>query len=121
MPGGFSPNLTKLSRTKGHSPAVAGRTMESLSKALLSLYRGTPFHKEWIVAYLEGSWATLLGEKIARACRPLTLRRQELVVEVLDAAWMPVLGGMNEKMLEKIMSATGEEVQEISFRLRRAQ
>lgn len=91
--------------------------MESLSTTLFSLYRGTPFRDEWIVACLNGVWAGLLGERIAHVCRPAALQRQELVVEVLDAAWISVLAGMREELLERVRSAAGNEVQQISFKL----
>ncbi len=94
--------------------------MEPISTTLFSLYRGTPFHRDWIVACLEASWAMLLGEKIAHVCRPAALQRHELLVEVLDAAWMPVLASMNEELLTRIRPAAGNEVQSISFKLKPA-
>jgi hypothetical protein len=92
--------------------------MESLSNLLFSLYRGTPLHEEWVVACLQGAWRGLLGEKLASVCRPLSMHHLELVVEVSDAAWLPALSAMRSELLERIRSATGDEVQLISLALK---
>lgn len=92
--------------------------MESLSNLLFSLYRGTPLHEEWMIACLQGAWRGLLGEKLASVCQPLSMRRLELVVEVSDAAWLAALSGMKPELLERIRSATGDEVQLISLVLK---
>ena len=94
--------------------------MESLSNLLFSLYRDTPLHEEWMTACLQGAWPVLLGKKLANVCRPLSMRRLELVVEVSDAAWLPVLSSMKSELLERIRSAAGDEVQLISFVLKEA-
>lgn len=94
--------------------------MESISTTLFSLYRGTPFHDEWMIACLNGAWRGLLGESVANACRPLALQRAELVVEVLDEAWLPVLASMKPELLERICAAAGRDVRQLSFVLKQA-
>jgi hypothetical protein len=92
--------------------------MEPLSKILFSLYQGTPFHDEWMVGCLQGAWAGLLGDRIDKVCRPAAVRGRELVVEVFNADWLPILSGMKLKLLERIHSVTGDGVLQISFKLR---
>ncbi|MBZ5498119.1 MAG: DUF721 domain-containing protein [Acidobacteriia bacterium] len=94
--------------------------MESISTTLFSLYRGTPFQDEWLVACLDGAWRGLLGEGVANFCRPLAVRGEELVVEVLDAAWLPTLAGMKQELLQRIRAATGSTVQRLSFVVKEA-
>jgi hypothetical protein len=93
--------------------------MEPVSATLFSLYRGTPQHSEWVVACLEGAWEFVLGEKIGAACRPRELRREELVIEVNEKAWLPVLSDMKSELLNRIRSTTDGEVRRLSFALRR--
>ena len=92
--------------------------MESIATTLFSLYRGTPFRDEWMIACLSGAWTGLLGERIAVACRPVEMRGPELVVEVADAAWLPALSSMKSEMLERIRAAAGNEVRQMSFVVR---
>ena len=92
-------------------------TMEPLSKILFSLFHGTAFHDEWIVGCLQGAWAGLLGDRIGKVCRPAAVRGRELVVEVSNASWLPILSGMKPELLERIHSVAGDEVLQISFRL----
>ena len=89
--------------------------MESISNTLLLLYRGTPFHGEWITACLDHAWQGLLGNRVAKVCRPLALRGVELVIEVLDPAWLPALASMKPDLLQRIQAKTAGEVQRISF------
>lgn len=89
--------------------------MESISITLLSLYRGTPHHGEWITACLDGAWQGLLGNRVANVCRPLALHGVELVIEVLDTAWLPTLVSMKPDLLRRIQAKTAGEVQRISF------
>jgi hypothetical protein len=92
--------------------------MESISTVLFSLYRGTSIHEEWLVACLSGAWQGLLGERLASACRPLEVRQDELVVEVLDAAWLPAIAGMTQDLLLRIQTASGNEIRQLSIVLR---
>jgi len=71
-----------------------------------------------MVACLQGAWRGLLGEKLSSVCRPLSMRRLELVVEVSDAAWLPALSAMKSELLERIRSVTGDEVQLIFLALK---
>jgi predicted nucleic acid-binding Zn ribbon protein len=89
--------------------------MDSISNTLLFLYRGTPFHGEWITACLDGAWQELLGNRVAKACRPVALHGVELVIEVLDTAWLPALASMKPDLLQRIQAKTAGEVQRISF------
>jgi hypothetical protein len=93
--------------------------MEPVSATLFSLYRDTPQHSEWVVACLDGAWQGLLGEKIGTACRPRDLRREELVIEVFEEAWLPVLSDMKTELLSRIRSTTSGEIRRLSFVLRR--
>ncbi len=89
--------------------------MESVSNTLYSLFRSTPFHGDWIVSCLAGAWTGVLGDRIARTCRPIAWRNSELVVEVLEKAWLPVLISMNQELLQRIRQATGGEVRQVAF------
>ncbi len=91
--------------------------MESIAKTLFLLYRQSPHHEEWIVACLEGMWRGLMGENIARVCRPIELHSGQLIVAVVDAAWHPVLSRMAPELLERIRSATDNQVQRLKLRL----
>jgi hypothetical protein len=91
--------------------------MESVTNTIYSLYRNTPFYHEWIVACLDGAWHGMLGDRIASQCRPLALRNCELVVEVFEKAWFPVLSGMKQELLQRIRNATGGEVRQLMFKM----
>ncbi len=90
--------------------------MEPVSTVLFSLFRGTPRHEEWVVSCLGGAWAGLLGGSLAAICRPLTLEKSRLVVEVLDPLWMQALVDLREQILAKLRVATGGEVQALTFK-----
>ncbi len=89
--------------------------MEPVSKVLYTLYRGKPIHGRWIVACLEGAWPGLLGGRIAQACRPLSWEDYRLVVEVVDPVWTESLESIQEDMLERIRTATNDEVRRLTF------
>jgi len=91
--------------------------MESVSNTIYSLFRSTPFHGDWIVSCLAGAWIGVLGDRIARTCRPIALRNSELVVEVLEKAWLPVLTSMDQELLQRIRHATGGEVRQLVFKM----
>ena len=90
--------------------------MEPLSRILFSLYRGTPQHGPWVVACLEGAWAAILGDKLARVCRPVSWENYRLTIAVPDQEWSESLQGLKEDLLARIRHATGHEVRQISFR-----
>ena len=92
--------------------------MESISTTLFSLYRGTPFHNEWTIACLRSGWQAMFGESVANVCRPVAVRRGELVVEVLDEAWLPALAGMKQDMLQQICAAAGGEFRQLALVLK---
>ena len=90
--------------------------MERVSDILFSLFRGTPQHGDWVVACLEGAWAPLVGERLAAACRPVSFEGSELVIEITDREWDDAIRSLADELLEKIRDATGNEVQQLSFR-----
>jgi predicted nucleic acid-binding Zn ribbon protein len=89
--------------------------MEQISSTLLSLYSGMPQHGEWVTACLQGAWNGLVGEKVAGICRPVSIRQAELVIEVLDDAWMPALASMKRELLERIQSYAGREIRRLAL------
>jgi hypothetical protein len=89
--------------------------MELLSTSLLSVFRGTPNHGLWITACLQGAWPGMVGEKLAAVCRPALLSQAELVVEVLDPDWLPVLSGMKKELLTRIRAFAGDEIQRLTL------
>ncbi len=105
---------------KGRAAFIVSMEMESISNVLFSHYRDTPYHGEWVVAFLQGAWAGMLGDKIAGVCRPAALRGRELVVEVDDGAWLSALSSMKTELLARICRVAGQEVRELSFVLREA-
>jgi hypothetical protein len=94
-------------------------TVKAVSAVVYSLYRGTPHHSGWIVACLTGAWCGIMGERIAAACRPVSLRGNELVVEVTDGAWFPALSGMKNELLRLIRTATGGAVGQLTLTTQR--
>jgi hypothetical protein len=92
--------------------------MEPISNILFSLFRGSPRHGEWVLACLEGAWPAIVGEGIARVCRPASCAGATLVVSITDTAWEKVLASMKDELQAKIRLVTGGEVRELSFVLR---
>jgi len=93
--------------------------MESLAKTLITLYRGTPFHDAWMVAFLGGAWSGLLGDKLAQVCRPVAMRHKELTIEVLDPGWLDTLRDMKPELLRRIRHNVGREVLSLSIEAKR--
>ena len=92
--------------------------MDSLRDVLFALFRGTKHHDTWVTSCLEGAWPSLLGERIARICRPVNLRHGELTIEVRDSAWKEALFGMKDDLLRRLRSASGGEVTDLRVRIR---
>ena len=90
--------------------------MESVSEILFRMYRGTERHGPWLVACLQGAWPKLVGTQIAAVCTPVDWRDRTLVVEVRDPAWRDGLRRVQGDLLERIRTATGNEVLRLSFR-----
>ena len=90
--------------------------MEPISDILLSLYRGTPEHATWMVAYLQGAWPALLGERIAAACTPVDWRAHTLFVRTKDEYWRDSLQKLKQELLARVQRATGNEVRDLVFR-----
>ncbi len=97
------------------SALYTGETIKAVSAVVYSLYRDTPHHSEWVVACLTGAWCGILGERVAAACRPASLRDTELVVEVTDRAWFLPLSDMKDEMLRLIRTATGGAVRQLTL------
>lgn len=88
-------------------------TMKHLSTALYSLYRGQPSHGEWVVACLEGAWPAIMGETLARKCRPSIFDRGVLTIEVTDEAWDAPLREMVDQLRCRLTQATAGEVRSV--------
>ena len=93
--------------------------MKAVSAVIYSLFRDTSHHSDWVIACLSGAWNGILGEQIAGNCRPASLRDAELMVEVTDEAWFPILKGMKDELLQLIRTATGGVVRQMSLTTRR--
>jgi predicted nucleic acid-binding Zn ribbon protein len=91
--------------------------MESVSEILFRMHRGTERHGPWLVACLQGAWPKLVGPGIAAVCTPVDWRERTLVVEVLDPAWRDGLRRVQADLLDRIRTATGDEVLRLSFRV----
>jgi hypothetical protein len=91
--------------------------MKPIASVLPSIFRDSPHHRLWVVACLEGSWQEIVGDGIARICRPLRLDNSNLVLEILDPSWESTLKGMERDVLDKIRQFAGNEVKQLSFRL----
>jgi hypothetical protein len=108
---------TAIIRNAAHS--MRDETMKAVSAVIYSLYRDTPRHSDWVIACLTGAWCGILGERVAAACRPVSLRGTELVVEVTDRAWFPPLSGMKDELLRLVRTATGGAVRQLTLTMRR--
>lgn len=95
--------------------------MKPIASVLPSIFRDSPNHCLWVVACLEGSWQKIVGDGIARVCRPLTLDGSNLVLEILDPSWESTVKGVENEVLEKIRQFAGNEVKRITFRTPAAQ
>jgi predicted nucleic acid-binding Zn ribbon protein len=91
--------------------------MKPIASILPSIFRDSPHHQLWVVACLEGSWQEIVGDGIARICRPSRLDNSNLVLEILDPSWEGTLKGMERDLLEKIRQFAGNEVKRLSFRV----
>jgi hypothetical protein len=89
--------------------------MKPIASVLLRLFRDSPQHPVWVLAYLEGSWESIVGDGIARVCRPRGLDNRNLLIEILDPSWERAFKSMERDMLEKIRQFAANEVTRISF------
>lgn len=89
--------------------------MEPVAGVLYSLFRGSPAHREWVVNCLQGAWPAIVGQGIARVCRPAVFDGSGLRIAVEDPAWEDALASMRDELRERILRATGGEVRRISF------
>ncbi len=83
---------------------------------MLSLYRGTPNHGEWIVVCLEGAWPKLVGDRLAEICRPVAFHNSELEVEILDPDWEDAVRSIQPELLKKLRTATAGKVAVLSLK-----
>ena len=90
--------------------------MDSIANVLMSLYRDTPQHGEWITAFLEATWKVIVGDQLARVCRPLRFESSHLVIGVMDPSWADALRGLESELYRKMRRATCGEVRRISCR-----
>jgi hypothetical protein len=87
--------------------------LEQLFDVLLSLHRGTPQYGEWVIACLEGAWPKLVGDRLARVCRPVRFFESELVIEMMDNDWEDAVKNLRPMVLEKLRAATSCEIKSI--------
>ena len=90
--------------------------MEKLFGVLFSIYKGTPRHGEWVIACLQGAWRVLVGEPLARVCRPCAFSDSRLVIEITDPNWEGALRATETELLQKLRKATDGEVSSVSFK-----
>jgi hypothetical protein len=89
--------------------------VEQVSSVLYSLYRGTPDYNEWIVRCLNGAWPKLLGNRLAKVCRPARFDRSTLEIEILENDWKEAVKSVEAELLEKLRTTTAGEVKKIKF------
>lgn len=92
-----------------------GNDLEPLFGVLFSLFRGQPNHGQWVVACLEGAWPKILGDKLAGVCRPVRLENADLLIEICNREWESAVKSVHAELLQKLRSATENEVRTISF------
>jgi hypothetical protein len=89
--------------------------LEQVSSILFSLYRGTPDYGEWIIRCLKGVWPKLLGNRLAKVCRPARFDGSTLEIEILENDWKAAIKSVEAELLEKLRAATAGEVKKIKF------
>lgn len=63
-------------------------------------------------------WTAAVGERVSEVTRPVEVRGETLVVEVLSSAWITELSMMGELILERLNArGAGPRVGRIRFRL----
>jgi len=63
-------------------------------------------------------WGAAVGERVSAVTRPVEVRGEALVVEVLSSAWINELSMMGELILERLNArGTGPPIGRIQFRL----
>lgn len=63
-------------------------------------------------------WAAAVGERVSAVTRPVDVRGETLVVEVLSSAWINELSMMGELILERLNArGAGPPIGRIRFRL----
>lgn len=66
-----------------------------------------------------GRWNEIVGEQVAAHTRPLSLRKESLVVAVDDPAWAPELRFLEPEILRRVREVLGVEgVERLEVRVR---
>ncbi|MBN2242922.1 MAG: DUF721 domain-containing protein [Acidobacteria bacterium] len=89
--------------------------MDRAFDILLSLQRGTPLHGQWVLECLKGSWARLVGAKLAAVCRPAVLKDSVLRIEVVDGSWLDAVRSLQAELQDRISGATRGEVKKLKI------
>jgi hypothetical protein len=87
--------------------------LEKLFGVIFSLYKGMPGHGDLVVACLQGAWPKLVGDGLAKMCKPAWFGESTLVIEALDQQLEKAIRSVQPALLEKLRSATGGEVRKI--------
>jgi hypothetical protein len=62
----------------------------------------------------------LVGDRLAAMCRPVCLKDNELIVEILDPDWVEAVKGVESPLQEKLETVTMGIVKTLSFSQRSA-
>jgi hypothetical protein len=89
--------------------------LKPLFEVLYSLNKGQPNNGQWVIACLQGAWSKILGERLAAVCRPAAFEKSDLQIEILDPGWDQAIESVKAALLEKLRTATANEVKSISF------
>jgi hypothetical protein len=89
--------------------------LEPLFSALFSLHRGTPQHGEWVIGCLQAAWGSLVGQRLAAACRPVQYSKSELIVEILDNSWEDAVKNLKPELLNKLRAVTSCKISSIKM------
>ncbi|MFQ5432755.1 MAG: DUF721 domain-containing protein, partial [Nitrospinota bacterium] len=79
---------------------------DSLASALKSVSLG----KLAELAKISGEWRSIVGEDLAKICKPAYIREETLIVEVFDTAFMEPLEYLRLNIVEAIVRQTGKEI-----------
>lgn len=60
-------------------------------------------------------WEAIVGEKLAKRCRPLSLKFNILTIAVANSSWLTQLQFMKAELLVKINTTAGLQLHDIYF------
>lgn len=93
-------------------------TAQPISDILKNVVEGFSQGKENDIVKIVKDWPKIVGRKLAAHAQPVTLRREVLVVNVLESAWLYQVSLEKEKLLNKLQRRFGQEkIQNIRFRI----